>query len=47
MRKVIANIYKNFYRNNRIGGEQGSESVFEVDETLILHDISGNQQWLL
>lgn len=47
MRRVIANVYKNTYRKNRIGGEPGSESVVAVDETLILHDISGNQQWFL
>ena len=46
MRKVIANVYKNIYRNNRIGGELDSGSVVAVDETLILRDVNGNQQWL-
>ena len=43
MRKVIANVYKKIQKNKRIGRKQGSESVFTVDKTLILHYITGNQ----
>ena len=45
-RKYIAEVYKQKYRNRRIGGEPGTNSVFAVDD-LIVHDIDGTQKSLI